>query len=73
MSETQAQTPSQSQADKPLMEIEMGSYNGKPTITIMEGPRDRFALTMGGAKVRKLLTWLDQDPGNMQILRDFAK
>lgn len=71
MSETQTQP--QSQVAKPAMEMEMGAYNGKPTITIMEGPRDRFALTMGGAKVRKLLAWLDQDPGNIQILRDFAK
>jgi hypothetical protein len=37
-----------------------GEYNGKPTLTVGEGPTDRFAFTFGPAKARKLLAWIEQ-------------
>ena len=47
-------------SDSKAIVITEGEYNGKPTLTVGEGPNDRFAFTFGTAKARKLRGWNEQ-------------
>lgn len=62
MSETTATgTPTTvGKSDSKAIVITEGEYNGKPTLTVGEGPNDRYAFTFGPAKARKLLAWIEQ-------------